>query len=354
VSRLGYKNLLFPVLRHLDPETAHERTIAALSLAQRTSVGRQLLRRIAGSVPDHPVRVGNLIFPNVLGIAAGFDKDARAVEGLASLGFGHIEVGTLTPRAQGGNPRPRVFRLPADQALINRMGFPNDGVDAVVSRLRALTSQNRRYVLGISLGKQKETHLEEAVNDYLLVMQAAHPYADYLAVNISSPNTPGLRELQGGQYLDHLLSVLVNENVRLAEKTGIRPPPLWVKIAPDLSWVELDEILATVTSVGIEGIIATNTTTTRDGLTDPKQVEAGGLSGRPLRERSTAIINYIHRQSGGRIPIIGVGGVTSGDDIREKLDAGAAIVQLYTGLIYGGPGLPGRLLRELEDFTSKI
>jgi dihydroorotate dehydrogenase len=354
MTKSGYENIIFPVLRQFDPETIHERTITALRLAQRTPAGRLILRHIAGDIPIRPVQVGQLVFPNVLGVAAGFDKDARVFDGLAALGFGHVEIGTLTPRAQVGNPRPRVFRLPADQALINRMGFPNEGVVAAVSRLRNQNAKERHYVLGISLGKQKETPLEEAVADYRLVMQVTLPYADYLAINISSPNTPGLRELQGGRYLENLLSILVSENKHLAKAAGIRPPPLWVKVAPDLSWGELDEILATVAAIGIDGIIAANTTLARHGLKDPNQGEAGGLSGRPLRERSTTIIQHIHRQSGGRIPVIGVGGVASADDIREKLDAGAVVVQLYTGLIYGGPGLPGRLLRELESYTTRI
>lgn len=345
-----YQTLLFPALKRLDPETAHERTVTALSLAQRTLAGRAALRLIAGRVPTRPVQIGPLHFPNELGVAAGFDKDARVAAGLALLGFGHVEVGTLTPRPQAGNPRPRIFRLPSDGAVINRMGFPNGGVEAAATRLRRLAARPRDYVLGVSLGKQKETPLAEAAADYVSVMRAVHAYADYLAVNISSPNTPGLRELQGGRYLEHLLAVLVAENRALAEQVGAPPKPLWVKIAPDLEWAELDDILATVLSVGIDGIIATNTTLWRpDRSSETGQVyeEAGGLSGRPLRARSTAIIAHISRQTGAALPIIGVGGIASAADAREKLDAGAAVVQLYTGMIYGGPGLAGRILREL-------
>lgn len=343
----SYERYLFPTLKRVDPETAHERTLMALSLAQGTMPGRSILRRIAGPIPISPVQIGPLHFPNVLGVAAGFDKDARVVEGLALLGFGHIEVGTLTPRPQAGNPRPRIFRLPSDQALINRMGFPNAGVDAALKGLRDLAAKERLYVLGVSLGKQKETPLEAAAADYVAVMRAVYPFADYLAVNISSPNTPGLRELQGGRYLDHLLSTLVTENQELARQSRLTPRPLFVKIAPDLDWQELDEILATVLSAGIDGLIATNTTLAREDLTDANQLETGGLSGRPLRERSTAVIHYLHQQSEGKLPIIGVGGIASAEDIREKLAAGASVVQLYTSLIYGGPGLPGRLLRDL-------
>jgi dihydroorotate dehydrogenase len=347
MSESYYERFIFPNLKRLDPETAHERTLTALSLAQGTSPGRSLLRQIAGNLSSRPIHLGPLEFPNVLGVAAGFDKDARVVEGLAQLGFGHIEVGTLTPRPQTGNSRPRIFRLPSDQALINRMGFPNSGVAAAVPRLRALAAKERSYVLGVSLGKQKETPLEEAASDYVAVMRAVYTYADYLAVNISSPNTPGLRELQGGRYLEHLLDILVAENQALARQANLAPRPLWVKIAPDLEWRELDEILATLLSAGVDGIIATNTTLSREGLTDLNLKESGGLSGRPLRQRSTDVIQYIHRHSEGKLPIIGVGGVSTADDIREKLAAGAALVQLYTGLIYGGPGLPGRLLRAL-------
>jgi len=341
-----YADLFFPALKRLDPETAHERTLTALALAQSNPAGRLALRRIAGRIPALPVQVGPLRFPNPLGMAAGFDKDARVVAGLTALGFGHVEVGTLTPRPQAGNPRPRIFRLPGDGALINRMGFPNGGVEAAVPRLRAL-ARPREYVLGVSLGKQKETSLAEAAADYVAVMRAVYPYADYLAVNISSPNTPGLRELQGGRYLDDLLAALAAENRDLAARAGVAPRPLWVKIAPDLSSDELDEVLAALLAAGADGIIATNTTLERDDLSDARRAEVGGLSGRPLRRRSTELIAAIHRRTGGALPIIGVGGVASTDDAREKLDAGAAVVQLYSALVYGGPGLPGRILRGL-------
>lgn len=344
-----YERLIFPALRQVDPETAHDRTLAALELAQSNLAGRFALRRIAGSIPARPVQVGALHFPNQLGLAAGFDKDARAVSGLAALGFGHIEVGTLTPRPQPGNPRPRVFRLPGDGALINRMGFPNGGAPAAVSRLKALAGKPRDYILGVSLGKQKDTPLEAAADDYVVVMRAVHAYADYLAVNISSPNTPGLRELQGGRYLEGLLATLAAENHALASKTGGVPKPLWVKIAPDLTWPELDGILAALSGGGVAGVIATNTTLARQGLTGTARSESGGLSGRPLRPRSTEMIAYIYRQTGGALPIIGVGGIATAEDAREKLDAGAVVVQLYTSMVYGGPGLPGRLLRGLEQ-----
>ena len=347
-----YERLIFPALRRLDPETAHDRALETLRLAQSNPAGRALLRTIAGHISVQPVQIGPLHFPNPLGVAAGFDKDAEVITGLALLGFGHIEVGTLTPHPQAGNPRPRVFRLPADGALINRMGFPNGGVAAAVPRLRQVAATPRAYVLGVSLGKQKETPLAEAAADYIAVMRAVHACADYLAVNVSSPNTPGLRELQGGRYLDHLLAALTQENRALAAATGVPPRPLWVKIAPDLEWAELDALLDTLLSAAVDGVIVANTTLARAGLRDKAQVEAGGLSGLPLRERALALVAHVWRQTNGGLPIIGVGGVASADDARRLLDAGAAVVQLYSAFVYGGPGLPGRILRDLATLSD--
>ena len=342
-----YKELVLPILSRVDAEAVHEQTLSLLAWAQRSVVGRTLLRLLAGPLPAQPVELFGLCFPNVLGMAAGFDKEVRVAEGLALLGFGHVEVGTLTPKPQVGNPRPRIFRLGADEALINRMGFPNGGVATAVAHLQQL--ENRQFVLGVSLGKQKETPLPEAAGDYVAVMQAVYAYADYLVVNISSPNTPGLRDLQGGNYLGHLLAVLQAENERLAKVQGVRKRPLLVKIAPDLTWLELDEILTAVQDRQISGIVATNTTVSRDGLIDKKQAEVGGLSGRPLNLRSTDIVAYIYRHTNGSLPIIGVGGVKTAADVQAKLEAGASLVQLYTGLIYEGPRLMGCILRELES-----
>jgi dihydroorotate dehydrogenase len=221
-----YKRVLFPLLARQDAEQVHERTLVALLLAQGMGPGRWVLKRMAGRLPRQPVEVFGLTFPNMLGVAAGFDKDVRVAAGLGLLGFGHVEVGTLTPAPQVGNPRPRVFRLPADQALINRMGFPNGGVAAAVPRLKALQKRGRDFILGVSLGKQKETPLADAAGDYLKVMRPVYRYADYLAVNVSSPNTPGLRELQGRDYLEQLLEVLVVEGQELAQQEGLQPRPL--------------------------------------------------------------------------------------------------------------------------------
>lgn len=347
-----YRRLLFPLLRRLDAERVHDATLRALEAAQRTSAGRFLLSSLAGEVPQRPVRAFGLTFPNVLGVAAGFDKDARVMDGLACLGFGHVEVGTLTPYPQMGNPKPRIFRLPADRALINRMGFPNEGVAQAVARLRAMDSGTaggggrRQLITGVSLGKQKETPLGEAAGDYATVMRAVYPYADYLAVNVSSPNTPGLRSLQGGRYLDGLLDRLGEEAQELAEAYG-RRRPLLLKIAPDLATAEVDAVLEAALKGGVAGIIATNTTVAREGLRDRRRVEEGGLSGAPLAERSNGMIAHIHQQTAGALPIIGVGGVFSAADVRAKLDAGAVLVQVYTGLVYEGPSMAGRLLREM-------
>lgn len=344
-----YRHLIFPLLRRFDAETIHERTLSALELAQSWTGGRLILQLIAGRIPSRPQTLFGLTFPNVLGMAAGFDKDVRVVEGLARLGFGHIEVGTLTPRPQSGNPRPRIFRLPDDGAIINRMGFPNGGVGEALPRLQKLSQQKRSYVLGVSLGKQKETPLADAAADYCTVMQAVYPYADYLTVNISSPNTPGLRELQGGDYLGHLLGILQRENEALAEQHNLALRPLLLKIAPDLTWQEVDEVIAAAMKHHIAALIATNTTLSRDNLTHSAQSEAGGLSGLPLQERSTAIIAHIAQQTNGQLPLIGVGGIRTPADVQAKLDAGASLVQVYTGLVYEGPGMAGQLLRGLSD-----
>ncbi len=341
-----YKQIIYPILSNFDAETIHARALSLLAWAQRNGGGQSVLRMMAGQLPSQPVDLFGLRFPNQLGMAAGFDKEVRVADGLAQLGFGHVEVGTLTPRPQVGNPRPRIFRLRADDALINRMGFPNEGVDTAVFNLKQL--KNRAYILGISLGKQKETPLAEATQDYVTVMQKVYPYADYLAVNISSPNTPGLRELQGGNYLNHLLASLQVENGQLGEQYGVGRRPLLVKIAPDLEWAELDEILTAIRDNDIDGIIATNTTLRRDGLKDANRDEKGGLSGRPLTEQSTEMIRYIYRETGGKLPVIGVGGISTARDAQEKLDAGASLVQLYTGLIYEGPQIGGKILRGLS------
>lgn len=344
---LVYRRFLFPALRRFDPETTHDLTLRALAFAQQRRAGRALLRTIAGQLPERPVELFGLHFANELGVAAGFDKNVQVATGLGQLGFGHVEVGTLTPRPQKGNARPRVFRLPEDRALINRMGFPNDGVMQAGRKLREHARCQDRPVIGVSLGKQKETTLEDAAGDYLAVMNAVFSYADYLAVNISSPNTPGLRDLQSRSFLSRLLLALMDGNRTLAAQFRLPVRPLILKISPDLAWKQLDHVLEAADEQGISGIVATNTTLARPGLTSPRRSVSGGLSGSPLRERSTEMIRYIRRESSGRMPVIGVGGVTSAADVKEKLDAGATLVQMYTGLVYEGPGVAGRILRSL-------
>lgn len=356
-----YRRLVWPLLARTDPESAHERTLRLLERAQRLAPGRLLLRWLAGPLPPRPVEVLGLRFPNPLGVAAGFDKDARVVRALAALGFGHVEVGTLTPRPQEGNPRPRLFRLPEDRALINRLGFPNGGVEAAVARLRRLAEKDpgtRRVVVGVSLGKQKETPLAEAVEDYRTCLRAVYPWGDYLAVNVSSPNTPGLRELQGGRYLERLLTDLVREAQELAQSHGVTPRPLLVKIAPDLTVPELETILTAVDAAGVDGLVATNTTVTREGLSPHGGAEAparetGGLSGRPLEAQATEVVARVRELTGGRLPVIGVGGVEDAAGARRKLDAGASLVQLYTGLVYQGPGLAGEIVRGLSGASGE-
>jgi dihydroorotate dehydrogenase len=341
----AYRRLLLPLLSRMDAEVAHDRTLALLAMADGYAPARVMLRALAGPCPSRPVTAFGLAFPNVLGVAAGFDKNVTAAGGLALLGFGHVEAGTLTPLPQPGNPKPRVFRLLEQQALINRMGFPNCGVEAALPRLRALSGRRSGFVLGVSLGKQKDTPVEEAARDYAAGMRAVYPYADYLAINVSSPNTPDLRSLQLDRLLTSLLAELAAESRTLAARHGIAPRPLLVKVAPDLSWAELDGLMEAAAGSGVAGLIATNTTVSREGVKGPHSGEAGGLSGRPLGRRSSEVIAHIRARSS--LPVIGVGGVLDADDVRAKLDAGAALVQVYAGLVYEGPAMAGRILRDL-------
>ena len=280
-----------------------------------------------------------LHFPNPVGLAAGFDKDGKHLHAMAALGFGFIEVGTVTPRPQAGNPRPRLFRLPADAALINRMGFNNEGVEALVQRLQQ--PRPAGLIIGGNIGKNKDTPNEQAAADYLFCYEKLFPYVDYFVVNVSSPNTPGLRALQDREPLTHLLRSLQQRNLQEPQ-----PKPILLKIAPDLSDAQLDDIIAIVQTTGIAGVIATNTTISREGLrTDTTHIGAGGLSGHPLRARATEVIRYLHEKSGRSLVIIGVGGISSPAEALEKLDAGAALVQIYTGFIYEGPGIVKRIQR---------
>jgi dihydroorotate dehydrogenase len=281
--------------------------------------------------------VFGLKFPNPVGLAAGFDKDARLYEELSSFGFGFIEIGTLTPKPQMGNPKKRLFRLKADQAIVNRMGFNNRGVLEAVEHLK----KNRSVLIGGNIGKNKVTPNREAAEDYKICFKALFPHVDYFVVNVSSPNTPGLRELQDREPLTELLKMIKRENERTATEEKTRQKPILLKIAPDLTDTQLLDIIGIVQDTAIDGVIATNTTLSREGLkSDSALVEqAGGLSGKPLRKRATEVIRFLHEKSEGAFPIVGVGGIHSADDALEKLAAGASLVQLWTGFVYEGPGL---------------
>jgi dihydroorotate dehydrogenase len=339
-----YRLLIRPVLFHLDPERAHHLTLWALARLARVSSLQRLMQQVRPL--EHPTlqtHVAGLHFPNPVGLAAGFDKSGIAVPAFPVLGFGSVEVGTVTPRPQRGNPLPRLFRLPADEAVVNRMGFNNDGADAVVARLRGLP---RHIPVGVNLGKNADTPLDQALDDYRAGLERLYDVGDYVVVNVSSPNTPGLRDLQAQTRLSELLEGLQASNRALAQARSMTPRPLLVKIAPDLEPGALDDIVEAVQNCALEGIIATNTTIGRIGLSTAT-FETGGLSGRPLRQRSTEVIRHLYARSHGRIPIIGVGGIFSAADAYEKIRAGASLVQLYTGLIYRGPGLPHRINRGL-------
>jgi dihydroorotate dehydrogenase len=335
-----YRLLFQPFLFRLDPERAHDLTLWIL---QRLARAPSLLKLWQRWQPPEPValqtQVAGLRFPNPVGLAAGFDKSATAVAAFPALGFGFVEIGTVTPRPQTGNPLPRLFRLPADEAVINRLGFNNDGTTTVARRLKTSPS---RIPIGVNLGKNADTPLEQALKDYCSGLETLYDVGDYVVVNVSSPNTPGLRELQTHANLSALLSGVQACNQALARARQVQPRPLFVKIAPDLEPRALDDIVGAVQTCALDGIIATNTTLGREGLATVTP-EPGGLSGRPLRQRSTEVVRYLYRRAQGRIPIIGVGGIFSADDAYEKICAGASLVQLYTGLIYRGPGLPRRI-----------
>ncbi|HEX9334376.1 MAG TPA: quinone-dependent dihydroorotate dehydrogenase [Pseudonocardiaceae bacterium] len=331
-----YKRLVRPVLfrvGHGDPEAAHEFTLRALARAGAVPELLAPVRRWFSVAA--PRTVFGVRFPNPVGLAAGMDKDGIALAGWAALGFGHVEVGTVTWHPQAGNPRPRLYRLPASGALINRMGFNNHGAQALAERLRQLGPQ--RVPIGISIGKSRITPVADAVDDYRSSLRVLHPYADYVAVNVSSPNTPGLRGLQDRALLDDLLAGLAAELAEAGATT-----PVLVKIAPDLTDDAIGDVLSVAAARGVAGVIATNTTVARDGIAAADQAvagERGGLSGRPLAERALAVVAFVCRETGGTLPVIGVGGIGSPDDALRMLDAGASLVQLYTGFIYRGPGL---------------
>ncbi|MBA3902855.1 MAG: dihydroorotate dehydrogenase (quinone) [Rhodocyclaceae bacterium] len=334
--------LVRPFLFALDAETAHELTLAGLRTANALHLP------VACTAPGaRPVRVMGLDFPNRVGLAAGLDKNGECIDGLAALGFGHLEIGTVTPRPQPGNPRPRLFRLPERKAIINRMGFNNHGVDALVANVRRAAWKG---ILGINIGKNFDTPIERAADDYLACLGKVYAFASYVTINISSPNTKNLRQLQEQSELDALLAPLKQAQESLAQQHG-RYVPLALKIAPDLDEAQMRAIAAAVRRHRIDAVIATNTTVSREGVEHLAcGGEAGGLSGAPLFEKSTAVLTALAHSLAGEVPVIGVGGILDGRSARAKLEAGAQLVQVYTGLIYRGPALVKEVIAATSDF----
>jgi dihydroorotate dehydrogenase len=336
---------LYPLFRYLlfklDPELAHSFTLSLMQMVGRVRPLNTIVRWTY-SAPKLPVEAFGLRFRNPIGLAAGYDKDGLAWRGLACLGFGHIEVGTVTPIPQPGNPRPRLFRLPEERALINRLGFPGKGAEFVLRQLS--NPKPAGLVLGVNIGKNIDTPLESAIEDYLALLDTFSPKVDYLAVNVSSPNTVGLRQLQERQQLDRLLKQLSSKRAEAARKV-----PILIKLAPDLSDAQLDDALQVIMANQMDGVIATNTTIGREGISNPLAQEQGGLSGKPLREKSLLMVRKIYQRTQGKLPIIGVGGITQAADAEKMLDNGAVLVQIYTGLLYEGPGLVKKILCELAQ-----
>ncbi|GAB3301103.1 dihydroorotate dehydrogenase [Hymenobacter tenuis] len=342
-----YKALLKPLFFRLDAEKAHHLVFDNLKRAHRLPGSAALFRTLYDfQHPSLEQDVFGLRFRNPVGLAAGFDKNAELTDELAALGFGFVEIGTVTPRPQPGNPQPRLFRLPQDEALVNRMGFNNYGAEAAATLLRQ--RRNKDLIIGGNIGKNKDTPNELASHDYVACVEALHEVVDYFVVNVSSPNTPNLRQLQEREPLIELLQQVQERNQTLPT-----PRPLLLKIAPDLTDTQLDDILLIARETHLSGLVATNTTISRSGLTTPEAqvtaLGAGGLSGKPLRQRATEVIRYLSQRSRGNLPIIGVGGIHSAQDAREKLEAGASLVQLYSGFIYEGPGLVKRINQALAS-----
>lgn len=336
--------LVKPIFFSMNPEKAHHTVTGGLKTFSKIWGAQALLRSIYSvSDPRLEREVFGLKFKNPVGLAAGFDKNAEYIEDMAKFGFGFIEIGTVTPKPQPGNDKPRMFRLVNDEALINRMGFNNQGADVAAGRLKHLKDREG-VIIGGNIGKNKITPNEEAVNDYIYCFHALYDYVDYFVVNVSSPNTPGLRDLQEKEPLMRILDTLQQLNL---EKP--KPKPILLKIAPDLTDSQLDDIVEIVTETKIAGVIATNTTISREGLRSSKELlsEAGGVSGKPLTNRSTEVIRYLSQKSNQAFPIIGVGGIHSGADAIEKLNAGASLIQVYTGFIYEGPGLVGEICKHI-------
>jgi len=340
-----------PLLFALDAEAAHDLTMSLLARGQ----GTPLQWAWASETVDDPIELAGLMFPNRVGLAAGLDKNARCIDALGAMGFGFVEVGTVTPKAQPGNPKPRMFRLPEARALINRLGFNNDGLDAFVSNVQhaQFRSQKREHpmLLGLNIGKNATTPIENATSDYLTCLQGVYPHADYVTVNISSPNTQNLRELQGDAALDTLLGAIAERREMLAREHA-RHVPIFVKIAPDLDEAQVAVIANALQRHGMDGVIATNTTIRRDTVQGMAHAqETGGLSGAPVREASNQVIRQLRAALGSRFPIVGVGGILSTEDAIGKIRAGADAVQIYTGLIYEGPALVRQVAHALKTMA---
>ena len=334
-----YKLLLKPLFFLFDPEFVHHTVFKLIKLSNKIPGISNLIRSIFVIKDKRLERhLFGLTFPNPVGLAAGFDKDAKLYHELSNFGFGFIEIGTLTPKPQDGNPKKRMFRLTEDKGLINRLGFNNEGVESAINRLK----KNKGVLIGGNIGKNKTTTNQNAIKDYVYCFNMLFDYVDYFVVNVSSPNTPNLRELQDRSNLQRLLSTLSNLN-----QTKDQPKPILLKIAPDLSEKQLLDIVEIVTNLNIDGVIATNTTLSRVNLKSSKKNESGGLSGLPLKDKSTDVIKFLHKKSKNAFPIIGVGGVHRPDDAIEKLNAGASLVQMYTGFIYEGPGIVKRINKAL-------
>lgn len=332
-----YEHLVRPMLFRQDPEAAHDFGVTALDYLSRLGFVCRVMQRHNAPRRVKPIEVWGIPFPNAVGLAAGMDKNARIWRSAGALGFGFIEIGTVTQHKQSGNDRPRMFRYPEQGAILNRMGFNNDGAEAIAARLKkSLAAKHRPIPIGVNLGKSKITPLDQAASDYLASFHLLADYADYFAINVSSPNTPGLRDLQGANYLPELLRELVAANRGRARKLGAKPKPMLLKIAPDLSFREIDDILETLLGAEFDGIIATNTTIAREGPM-ARVTESGGISGRPLHRRACEVVKYIHLSTHGKLPIIGVGGIDSPESAGRMVDAGAALVQIYSGMIYKGP-----------------
>ena len=344
-----YENIIRPVLFTQDPETMHELALKAMTIVGAVPPLRVAMEYFNLIKTPNPIKLFGLEFPNRVGLAAGFDKDAYAWRGAAAFGFGHVEIGTVSMLKQAGNPRPRMFRYPSEEAIVNGCGFPNDGAEQIAARLAKVLGKNRALTkkcpLGINIGKSKITPLEEAASDYLFSFNALADYADFFVINVSSPNTPELRRLQGKDFLPNLLGTVSKANEDRSKKLGVARIPIILKIAPDLSFEDIDAILSILMELKLDGICATNTTIARPS--DGRYEKTGGLSGKPLFDKSIEVVKYISKASEGKLPIIGVGGITDVQRAGEMMNAGASLVQIYSGMVYRGPFFPRSIANAL-------